>query len=200
MKRIFTVIFLLALTAASALAQISDADASKLKTIADKSANLKTLSCKFRQVQESPMLKTPEVSTGMMQFISSGKLVWKYETPKLFQLSLLEDKIVMTSDKGAKTMQLSDNPMMAQMKDLFMGLVNGSNLRADGDRFECSVKDSGDVSVVTMVPKARQLKKMFSSLEFTFKGPDCLISKVVLLGSGGGKTTVTFTEHQITRK
>lgn len=178
---------------------MTSAEALKLKEIAQQSATMKTLSCKFRQVQESPMLKTPEISTGNLQFLSSGTLVWKYETPKLFQLSLLEDRIVMTSDKGVKSLPLADNPMMEQIRDFFIGLVNGDRLKPDGDGFECSLREKDNQCIVTMTPKSRQLRKAFASMEFTFTGTDCRIGSVVLYGAKGGKTTVTFTDHKITR-
>lgn len=199
MKRLFSILILIAVSAAAAFAQISDTDALKMKTIAQKSASVKTLFCKFKQVQESPLLENADVSTGQMQYLSSGKLVWKYETPKLYQLSMLEDKVVITSDKGTKVTQLSDSPMMSQMRSLIFSIISGDQLLQGENRFDCKVAENGGQTIVTMIPKIRQLKKAFSSMEFTFKGSDYVISKVVLSAPDGGKTTVTFTEQKIER-
>lgn len=197
MKRIITIL-LLVLPLAT-FAQISDADAARLKDIADKTAGIKTLFCNFRQVQEVPLLENAVVSTGKMQYLSSGKLVWKYETPKLYQLSVLEDKIVTTSDAGVKTTMLSDNPLMAQMRELIFGLMSGNQLRETAGRFDCRISEKGGMTVVRMIPKPRQLKKLFSSMEFTFSETDSTISKVVLSDADGGRTMVTFTDKKIER-
>lgn len=198
MKRTFA-IFILLFATLVANARTNDADALKLKDIAEKSASIKTLSCRFRQVQESPLLKTPEISTGLLQFKSGGTLVWKYETPKLFQLSILEDRIVMTSDRGTRAMTLSENPMMEQVRDFFIGLVSGSGLQSENGHFECTLKEESGACVVTMIPKARQTARIFSRMELSFTGPEYLVGSVTLFAAKGGKTTIVFSDHIVTR-
>ena len=160
---------------------------------------VKTLDGRFTQVQESPLLEKPDVSTGRMQYVRGDKLVWKYETPKLYQLSMLKDRLVVTSSAGAKVTSYADNPMMEQMRDLMMGLISGDSLRPDAGKFDISVREDGKLTIVTMVPRIRQMKKSFSTIELTFRGLQYTISKVVLSAPDGGKTTITFSDVKTER-
>lgn len=169
-----------------------------LSQLASASASIKSFSCDFRQVQEVPMLEDAVISAGKMDYRSDGRIMWKYETPKLMQIAVTQDKIITTTDTGSKTVNLSDNPMMAQLREILLGVLSGKQFDTAG-RFDCSIREDGSFVTVDMVPKSRQIKRVFSKMSCTFANSDKSIERVVLSDADGGITTITFTNKKISR-
>lgn len=182
---------------AVASAQLSKEDSKLLDDIVAASASMKSFNSDFRQVQEVPSLAQPVIQTGRMEYFNDGRVIWKYETPKLLQLSMLKDKVVTTSQDGAKVTLYSESPYLEQMRDLIVGMVSGKQFTAQ-DQYEISLSKTASETTVSMIPKARRMKKLFSSMGFTF-GKDLTIVKVVLNDPQGGKTTITFSNKKIGR-
>jgi len=198
MKRISIIFSALLMALAPLAAQNQERTAAILSEVAAASASMKSFACDFRQVQVVPLLEEDVISTGKMDYRSDGRIMWKYETPKLQQIAITADKIITTSESGSKTVNLSENPMMAQVRELLLGVLSGKQFET-ADRFECSASESGRSVTVDMVPKPRQLKKLFSKMSFTFASSDKSIEKVVLFDADGGSTTITFTNKKINR-
>lgn len=129
----------------------------------------KHIDADFRQVRSSAMLQTDQVLTGRFVFDAPDRIQWKYN--------------------GGVEARLPE-----QMLRFISRAVGGGFLQSDED-FE--VSRQGDM--LTLTPKKKQLKKMFSSIVIRFSAQTGIAEEVLMTETGGDSTTIYFTNIHYSR-
>lgn len=170
-----------------------DAAESTAKSIITAVRDIKTLDRKFTQLKQSPMVTKPAKSTGSMHYETPDKMTWSYDAPNDFSIVMQGDK--MTASKGGQVIKMSSKQQMGlkSMMKMIVGMSSGSTL-FDDRSFEWSIAEKSDSYKVDMLPKNKNVKRMFSKVELFFDKSNKSIKSIELSESDGSLTTITFKE------
>lgn len=194
MKKFIGAIVMLAISLTlSAQGTMSDADL--IAAIAGNSASIKSFSCKFKQTQTVALLTAPVVSTGEMQYQGDGKIFWKYTSPNAYELVVTPKAVTVHNGNGISAISLEDNPLMARLMNMLVGIMGGSNI-ASPEGFKVGVSASDKAVALNMSPTSRATSKMFKSIVLTFTPKDLLIETVTIEEADGSTTAITFYDRQ----
>lgn len=196
MKRCLVILSLILLVVPISAQTLSSHDTEVLQKIAKASADVKLLACDFKQVREVSIINDPEVSTGQMEYRSEGKILWKYLTPSAFQIAITQDEMVITRGTERRAIDLGSDPILNQVKELLLSILRGEQLTGAG-RFQVSLTETPSETTVKLVPIPRQLKKLFSEIEITFKSKDYRVSAFQMKEQDGSTTKITFTTRKV---
>jgi outer membrane lipoprotein-sorting protein len=158
--------------------QVLSGDAAGKAVSAINAANAGTASMQadFMQVKEMSIVKERMVSTGRMYY-RDGSLRWEYLTPS--RTVFITDREQLKSDRMFRN-------IAGMMMSAFMGI------RLDDPAFEVTLYTPGTGYVADLVPRTRDLKRMFSRIRLHF-GPDNRVGRVELEESQG-RTVITFSK------
>jgi hypothetical protein len=81
--------------------------------------------------------------------------------------------------------------MMKEMARLITGSIEGSAL-TDEKLFKTQYEESGDTIAVTLIPKRREMQKIWSSLVLFYEKDTLHATRFELHEASGDLTTITF--------
>ena len=142
------------------------------------SARVAAVECDFTQTKESSLLNEAAVSTGHMTFRRPSYLEWQYITPTPF--SFVYD--------GE---QPGQNRMMKEMARLITASIEGTAL-SDEKMFKTQYQEDGGTIAVTLLPKKREMQKIWSSLVLYYDKASLEATRFELHETTGDLTTITF--------
>jgi len=166
--------------------------AAVMKRITEATTRISTMKCKFTQTKTSAMLTQPVVAVGNMEYTAPGTLRWEYTSPYSYALLINGDSIT-TLTNGAQTKTSAAwRSGMRNMAKMVVGSLNGKNL-FDERMFTITLFDQDKHYYAVMVPKRKDMRRMFSSITFYFAKDDQMVDRVVLEEGPGESTTIQFT-------
>lgn len=174
---------------------LPSSDKELLELIAGKSASLSSFSADFIQEREVTILTDKQISRGHIQYRNDGRILWRYDSPSSYQMAFTTEDIRITRDGKTEVTSLSENPLMAQLRKLLLGVMSGEKI-TETDGFDVTVQRGAKEIVMSLVPKQRQLRKLFSSMEMRFTTADLLVSGIVMNEPDGSSTSITFTNRK----
>ena len=134
----------------------------------------------FVQTKQSPLFDAPQQSTGTLTYRQPDYLRWEYLSPQPLVWELKGDK----------------GNMSSQLKGMVM-LIRES-IQGDFDKAKTSFDVSEEGNTITLVPKKREMKKIFRSIRITLNPATRIADLVELTEAGGDVTTIRFTDVQFT--
>ncbi len=163
-----------------------------------------SLEADFKQVKETRLLQEPEVATGHLSYRSPDRLCWEYLTPTAYKWEL-----------GA-TSSSTTSPQVQQLLQFIIRSISGDNLQ-DNANFTVTQQPAsapsnafsqGNISTQNststqgsttylLVPKKRDLRQLFQSIEITLDPTTQVAERVVLTEKNGDRSTITFHNIQI---
>lgn len=203
MKRrsVFVVLFilgLLSLVAAptSLFAQsgqpLAEAERQKVEAeLIQTAAAMQTLQCRFVQQKVSAMLAEPTISEGLMHYTAPDRLRWEYTSPYAFALVVDGEHIAKEVDGKTEAIDGQSARMVQGIVNIIMGSASGKKL-FDATVFDTELYDESEQWCAVMTPKRRDLKRMFSQMEFRFDKKTNQISRVELKEPNGDATIIQF--------
>lgn len=152
---------------------------------------VKVMDREFEQVKQSPMTTTPTVSSGKMHYESPDVMLWSYLKPYSFDMEIRGDK--MTARRDGVAMQLGSKQQMGlkSMMKMIVGMSSGTSL-FDDRSFEWTMWEGVDAYKVNMVPKNKNVKRMFSKVVLYFDKKTKNIKKLELTENDSSVTTISF--------
>ena len=134
----------------------------------------------FVQTKQSQLFDAPQQSAGILTYRQPDYLRWEYTSPQPLVWELKGDK----------------GNMSSQLKGMVM-LIRES-IRGDFEKARTSFDVTEEGDMITLVPRKRELMKIFRSIRITLN-PDTRIADFVELTEAGGDiTTIRFTDVQFT--
>lgn len=169
-----------------------------LQQIAAAAAGMKSLVCDFEQTKVTSMLSNKLASTGKMYYRQGCCLRWEYDPPVEYTFLLNNNRALMLA--GGK--QIS-NPKMSrffrEMAGIMMNGVSGSGLN-DTKNFDLSCYEGEATWEFVLVPRRKELKKMFASIKLTFSSKDYTADRIELNENNGDVTAIRLLGKQLNAK
>lgn len=156
-------------------------------------AGIKTMSCSFTQTKHLKMLSDKMVSKGHLYYRQSDKLRWEYTSPYQYLFIFNGTKVFVGNKSRRDVIDTNTNKVFKEIARIMMNTVTGKAL-SDTNDFAVEIASEGTDWVVTMTPKKKDLKQMFSRVVLTFAKSNLLISQVNIFEKNGDKTNIQLTD------
>ena len=201
MKKKSILMLLLALLTISVWAQnekpLTEAESQKVVAeLTEAAAAMQTLQCHFIQEKISTMLAEPTVAEGTMHYAAPDRMRWEYTSPYAFALVVNGDRIVKVTEGRAEALEGNSSRMYQGIVGIIMGSASGKKL-FDTSVFDVVLYDEGACWRAEMMPKRRDMKRMFSQLVFRFDKKTKGISRVEFKEAGGDVTSICFEDIKL---
>ena len=198
MKRISNIIiFLLAaicMAAAAPLTPVQKQEA--IRSINKAAAGIRSMSCSFVQTKHMSMLNDKMVSKGTMNYKQSNKLRWEYASPYKYLFIFNGTKVYVGNDSRKDVIDTNSNKVFREIARIMMNTVTGKALSDPAD-FATDVTANTGSWIVTLVPKKKDMRKMFKKIELMFNKSDSMVSQVNLFEPNGDRTEIRMSNVKI---
>ena len=144
------------------------------------------LSCSFVQTVRSSMIQGSMVSEGRMWFCPPDKVRWEYVSPVSNALVMNGNEAFIVADGNARKVDMGSGGMFKGIADIMLAGVSGSG----EDRFDVQK----DGQRMTLVPKRRDMKRLFAKVELEMRD-DGLPLSVLITSQNGDSTHILFSNH-----
>lgn len=186
--RKITLLLTLCLTFAVASAQKLD-QAKVLKEISAAAASIKTMQCDFVQTKSLKMLGDKMVSKGQMWCSQPDMLRWQYNSPYSYTFVLNGTKVYISKGKRSDVIDVNKNKMFKEIARIMMNSVLGKVL-TDRNDFNATVSQSGQNYIVSLSPRKKELRQMFTSIRLHYDTGQRVVTKVELHEKNGDSTLI----------
>ena len=201
MRRHAVLIIGMVLCVTSLSAQYQTATDEQKKEIIGKitqgSSEINTMQCDFTQVKELSFMDEKITSEGKMAFKKTNKIRWEYTKPYQWVFSM-DGQNVHMSTGGDKTnkMPANQSKMFNEISKVMIGGVSGSGL-VDSPDFDMQFMIGSSEYKVVLIPKKKEIKDFFSTIQLFVGKLDNRIKSVELVDREGDKTIITLRNFQI---
>lgn len=193
MNKIYNIFLLLLLCAVPAIGHSAGLSAQQkadaIKKINTAASGLKSMSCSFVQTKYLSLLNDKMVSEGAMYFKQPDKLRWEYKTPYSYMFIFNGTKVYVGGKSRKDVIDTNTNKVFKEVARIMMSTVTGKALSNSAD-FSVDIESSGNFWIVTLIPKKKDLKQMFTKIGLSFTKSDTMISEINLYEKNGDRTNI----------
>lgn len=157
------------------------------------SAKVKAVDCDFTQTKQSSLLADTAVSTGHMTYRRPAYLEWQYLTPNPLSFLAEGEQVSIVREGHAETLTGNQGRMMKEMTRMIVGNIEGSAL-TDEKYFQTQYEEAAGSIIVTLIPKKREMQKMWSRLLLYYDKTSLNATSFELYEASGDLTTITFSK------
>ena len=150
---------------------------------------LKSMSCSFTQTKYLSMLNDKMVSQGVMYYKQPNKLRWEYTSPYKYLFILNGAKVYVGNKSRKDVIDTNTNRVFKEIARIMMSTVTGSAL-SNSSEFNFDVEDKGSHWQVTLIPKKKELKRMFSKVVLSFNKSGCMIAEINIHEKNNDRTNI----------
>lgn len=191
MKKITTILFLLLLCSVTSIAApLSIRQKQDVISRINKAASgLKSMNCSFTQTKYLSLLSDKMVSQGKMYYKQPNKLRWEYTSPYQYLFIFNGTKVYVGNKSRKDIIDTQSNKIFKEVARIMMSTVTGTALSNSSD-FSVDVADGNAIWKVTLVPKKKEMKKMFTKIELSFNKPDLMIAEINIYEKNNDRTNI----------
>lgn len=190
MKKLLTILMLLICTVTAADAAMTAAQRQSVIAKINKSvSSISSMICDFTQTKTLSLLNDRMVSSGKMYYKRANKLRWEYESPYKYLFVFNGAKVYVANKSRKDVIDTKTNKLFKEVARIMMSTVTGTALSNSAD-FTIGLADASSCWQVTLVPKKREMKKMFSKIMLVFKKSDLMISEINIYEKNNDKTNI----------
>lgn len=186
-NRIYVIIFMSVLSLACMAQQLSEQD--MIKAIARSAESVSTLQCDIVQTKHMRMMQRGMVSKGSMKYCRPDRLRWEYASPYTYTFLLCEDKVVLCKDGRKDMVDVARNRAMKELTSVMIGTMTGTAL-TDADAFDATVADEGRYWVVSLSPKKKDLRRMYTAILLKYNPATGNTERVEMTEKNGDRTVI----------
>lgn len=190
MKKIAT-IFCMLLCALSVMAAPLTAQQKQdvIGRINKAASGLKSMSCSFTQTKYLSLLSDRMVSKGKMNYKQPNKLRWEYTTPYQYLFIFNGTKVYVGNKSRKDVIDTNTNKVFKEVARIMMSTVTGTALSNSSD-FSIDVADGNNQWQITLVPKRKEMKKMFSKIVLLFNKSNLMIAEINIYENNNDRTNI----------
>lgn len=190
MKKIAT-IFCMLLCALSVMAAPLTAQKKQdvIGRINKAASGLKSMSCSFTQTKYLSLLSDRMVSKGKMNYKQPNKLRWEYTTPYQYLFIFNGTKVYVGNKSRKDVIDTNTNKVFKEVARIMMSTVTGTALSNSSD-FSIDVADGNNQWQITLVPKRKEMKKMFSKIVLLFNKSNLMIAEINIYENNNDRTNI----------
>ncbi len=193
MKQIRTIILMLLLSIATlpmtAETMTSQQKQAAIAKINKAASSLKTMTCTFVQTKHLSMLNDKMVSKGSMRYKQSDKLRWEYTSPYQYLFIFNGTKVYVGNKSRKDVIDTGSNKVFKEVARIMMNTVTGKALSNSSD-FTVDIASTATTYDVTLVPKKKDLKQLFTKIQLIFTKTNIMISEVNIFEKNGDSTNI----------
>lgn len=156
-------------------------------------SGMETMQCTFVQTKHMSMLNDRLVSHGIMYYRQPDKLRWEYTRPYDYLFIFNGAKVYMGNRSRKSVVDTASNRLFREIAGIMMSTVTGKAL-ADPERFSLEVEEVQQSWHVTLVPKKKELKRMFQKVVLVFNRADAAILGVNIYEKNGDLTEILMSD------
>lgn len=195
MKRILAISLLLiccivGVQAASTLSAAQQQEV--IEKINASASKMKSMSCTFTQTKYLSLLSDKMVSSGKMYYKQPNKLRWEYTSPYDYLFVFNGTKVYVGNKSKKDVIDTNTNKIFKEIARIMMNTVTGKALSNKTD-FTVSVAGNNTSWVVTLIPKKKDMKQMFSKIELIFNKSNTMISEINIFEKNNDRTNIKLT-------
>lgn len=191
MKKISTILFLLLICSVTSLAAAMTQQQKQdvITRINKAAAGLKSMNCSFTQTKYLSLLSDKMVSEGKMSYKQSNKLRWEYTSPYQYLFIFNGTKVYVGNKSRKDVIDTQTNKVFKEVARIMMSTVTGTALSNSSD-FSIDVADGKSVWKVTLRPKKKEMKKMFTKIELSFNKSNLMIAEINIYEKNNDRTNI----------
>lgn len=193
MKKILSLLILTIVCMAGATvhaAALTDRQKQEIITKINKSASgIKTMSCTFVQTKYLSLLSDKMVSQGKMVYRQPDKLRWEYTSPYKYLFIFNGTKVYVGNKSRKDVIDTNTNKIFKEVARIMMNTVTGKAL-SNSAEFTIGVDENAANYQITLVPKKKELKQMFTKIVLTFTKSNTMIAEVNIYEKNGDRTNI----------
>ncbi len=152
-------------------------------------SSLKTMSCSFVQTKYLSLLSDKMVSRGNMYYAQPNKLRWEYTSPYSYLFLFNGTKAFVGNKSKKDVIDTNSNKVFKEIARIMMNTVTGKALSNKTD-FSISIAANQTSWIVTLIPKKKEMKQMFSKIELIFNKSNTLISELNIFEKNKDRTNI----------
>lgn len=192
MKKI-TTIFLLIICCVVSVQAASTLSAAQQQEIIEKinasASKMKSMSCTFTQTKHLSLLSDKMVSSGKMYYKQPNKLRWEYTSPYDYLFVFNGTKVYVGNKSKKDVIDTNTNKIFKEIARIMMNTVTGKALSNKTD-FTISITGNSTSWIVTLIPKKKDMKQMFSKIELIFNKSNTMISEINIFEKNNDRTNI----------
>lgn len=191
MKKISTILFLLLICSVTSLAAAMTQQQKQdvITRINKAAAGLKSMNCSFTQTKYLSLLSDKMVSEGKMSYKQSNKLRWEYTSPYQYLFIFNGTKVYVGNKSRKDVIDTQTNKVFKEVARIMMSTVTGTALSNSSD-FSIDVADGKSVWKVTLTPKKKEMRKMFTKIELSFNKSNLMIAEINIYEKNNDRTNI----------
>lgn len=157
--------------------------------IARSASEVGTMQCDIQQTKYMRMMKRGMVSHGTMKYSRPDCLRWQYTLPYSYTFLLSDGKVTLCKDEKKDVVDVAQNRMMREITRVIIGTMTGSVLM-DKKAFDAKVRDEGSFWIVTLLPKKKDIRQMYSAIVLTYNPKESQMERVEMTERTGDRTII----------
>lgn len=152
-------------------------------------SGMKSMNCSFVQTKHLSMLNDKMVSEGKMYYKQSDKLRWEYVSPYKYLFIFNGTKVYVGNKSRKDVIDTNTNRVFKEVARIMMSTVTGTALSNSKD-FIIDVADGNTVWVVTLIPKKKDMRKIFSKIILAFAKSNLMIFEINMYENNNDHTNI----------
>ena len=154
-------------------------------------SRLHTMSCSFVQTKHLSLLSDKMVSEGRMYYSQPDRLRWEYTSPYKYLFIFNGNKVYVGNDSRKDVIDTNTNKIFKEVARIMMSTVTGTALSNAAD-FDTEAAEEKCSWVVTLVPRKKEMRRMFAKITMTFSKSASMISELSIYEKNGDRTDIKF--------
>ncbi len=154
-------------------------------------SRLRTMSCSFVQTKHLSLLSDKMVSEGRMYYSQPDRLRWEYTSPYKYLFIFNGNKVYVGNDSRKDVIDTNTNKIFKEVARIMMSTVTGTALSNAAD-FDTEAAEEKGSWVVTLVPRKKEMRRMFAKITMTFSKSASMISELSIYEKNGDRTDIKF--------
>lgn len=160
-----------------------------ISQINQKVSKLSSMTCDFTQTKNLALLNNKMVSNGRMHYKRNNKLRWEYTAPYKYLFIFNGAKVYVGNKSRKDVIDTNTNKIFKEVARIMMSTVTGTALSNSSD-FSIDVADGKTLWQVVLVPKRKDMKKMFKKIALNFTKSDMMISEINIFENNNDRTNI----------
>lgn len=152
-------------------------------------SGLKSMNCTFIQIKYLSLLSDKMVSEGKMYYKQPNKLRWEYTSPYQYLFIFNGTKVYVGNKSRKDVIDTQSNKVFKEVARIMMSTVTGTALSNTAD-FSIDVDNTNTSWKVTLVPKKKEMKKMFNKIELSFMKSNLMIEEINIYEKNNDRTNI----------
>lgn len=190
MKRTASVFLMLLCVVSAMAAPLTEQQKQNVVGRINKAASgLKSMECSFTQTKYLSLLSDKMVSEGRMYYKQPNKLRWEYTTPYRYLFVFNGTRVYVGNKTRKDVIDTNTNKVFREVARIMMSTVTGTALSNSSD-FSIDVADDKALWQVVLVPRKKEMKKMFSKIVLFFNKSNLMIFEINIYEKNNDRTNI----------